>query len=245
MAIEQNSSFKSSFNFVPERYSPDLGLHALLRANGFEVGVHDLNHDGRLYESRQTFMQRAVRINAYLKEWDAAGFRSPAMHHNLDWIHELNIEFDASTFDTDPFVPQPDGAGTIFPFRVPGIDGRPGYVELPYTLPQDFTLFVLMREKNIDIWKRKLDWIAEHGGMALVNTHPDYMAFNGKKPGLEEYPVELYVDFLQYVRARYEGEYWHGVAREVAEWVRSRGVRGQRTGKREYRISNTQFRISK
>ena len=34
-------------------------------------------------------------------------------------------------------------------------------------------LFILMREKNIDIWKQKLDWIAKHGGMALVNTHPD------------------------------------------------------------------------
>jgi len=222
MAIEQNLGFKSSFNFVPERYSPDPGLHRLLKENGFEVGVHGLNHDGRLYESRQTFMQRAARINEYLKEWSAVGFRSPAMHHNLEWIHHLNIEYDASTFDTDPFEPQPDGAGTIFPFRVPGIDGRPGYVELPYTLPQDFTLFVLMREKSIDIWKRKLDWLAEHGGLALVNTHPDYMAFDGGKPGLEEYSVELYVELLEYVREKYEGEFWHGVAREVAEWVRSR-----------------------
>ena len=31
----------------------------------------------------------------------------------------LNIAYDASTFDTDPFEPQPDGVNTIFPFWVP------------------------------------------------------------------------------------------------------------------------------
>ena len=45
-----------------------------------------------------------------------------------------------------------------------------------------------MKEKNIDIWKQKLDWIAENGGMALVNAHPDYMNFDGGKLGIEEYP---------------------------------------------------------
>jgi hypothetical protein len=50
-------------------------------------------------------------------------------------------------------------------------------VELPYTLPQDFLLFVLMQEKNIDIWKKKLDWIADQGGMALFIAHPGYMQY--------------------------------------------------------------------
>ena len=52
-----------------------------------------------------------------------------------------------------------------------------GYVELPYTLPQDFLLFILLQEKNIDTWKKKLDWIVDHGGMALFIAHPDYMNF--------------------------------------------------------------------
>jgi len=25
------------------------------------------------------------------------------MHHNLEWIGELNVKYDLSTFDTDPF----------------------------------------------------------------------------------------------------------------------------------------------
>jgi len=68
-------------------------------------------------------MERAAKINNYIREWNAAGFRAPAMHHNLDWIRELDIEYDSSTFDTDPFEPQPDNVNCIFPFWVPRIAG--------------------------------------------------------------------------------------------------------------------------
>lgn len=220
MELEETLGFSSSFNFVPERYEVDAGLRQLLTDKWFEVGVHGLNHDGKLYKSWQIFQERAVKINGYLKEWGAVGFRSPAMHHNLEWIHDLDIEYDASTFDTDPFEPQPNGVDTIFPFWVKGNGNQKGYVELPYTLPQDFTLFVLMQEKNIDIWKKKLDWIAENGGMALLNTHPDYMHFDGGKPGIEEYPADYYGELLKYVRKRYERRYWHVLPKEMARyWV--------------------------
>jgi len=96
------------------------------------VGVHGLLHDGKLYQSRELFLKRAKRINHYLAQWGAVGFRSPAMHRNLDWIHDLNIEYDASTFDTDPFEPQADGTGTIFPFFVRKGVGEEGYVEFLY-----------------------------------------------------------------------------------------------------------------
>ena len=73
-----------------------------------------------------------------------------------------------------------------------------GYVELPYTLPQDSTLFLLLRETTPEIWMRKLDWIAEHGGMVLLDTHPDYMSFDGSPQTATEYPVALYREFLTY-----------------------------------------------
>jgi len=221
MKLEMAYGFHSSFNFVPERYHVMPGLRALLRKNGFEVGLHGLNHDGMLFSSKQEFIQRARQINRYLKNWNAVGFRSPAMHHNLDWIHELNIQYDASTFDIDPFEPQPDGMGTIFPFFVNGRPDRPGYVELPYTLPQDYTLFVLMREKNIGIWKKKLDWIVAHGGMALLNTHPDYMNFDNESLQQDEYPIQYYEDLLDYIKKRYAGQYWQALPRSVATFYKS------------------------
>lgn len=218
MEFEKEIGFRSSFNFVPKRYKVAPELRQRLALEGFEVGVHGLYHDGKYYDSREIFKERATQINFYLKEWNAVGFRSPSMLHNLEWIHDLEIEYDASTFDTDPFEPQPDGVGTIFPFRVKKDDAQSGYIELPYTLPQDFTLFILMREKNIDIWKRKLDWIAERGGMALLNTHPDYLSFNSSNRGLEEYPAEYYSKFLEYVREHYQDDCWYALPRDVARF---------------------------
>jgi hypothetical protein len=214
--LEKRLGFKSSFNFVPERYKVSGEIRDQLTSLGFEVGVHGLNHDGRLYENRELFKQRAVCINHYLQVWPAVGFRSPSMHHNLEWIHDLDIEYDSSTFDTDPFEPQSDGVETIYPFWVRGNKNQKGYVELPYTLPQDFTLFILMGKKNIDVWKKKLAWIVAKGGMALMNTHPDYMSFSRKKPNFDEYPVAYYKEFLEYIKQKYEGLYWHVLPREIA-----------------------------
>jgi hypothetical protein len=216
--VEERFGFRSSFNFVPERYKVSSELRHYLTHNGFEVGVHDLNHDGKLYLSRNIFKKRAAHINYYLEKWESVGFRSAAMHHNLTWIHDLNIEYDASTFDTDPFEPQPAGVRTIFPFWVSGNSAQNGYVELPYTLPQDFTLFVLMQQRGIDIWKQKLDWIVKNSGMALLNTHPDYMNFDGQRLGIEEYPVEYYIEFLEYIRHKFEGQYWHVLPKDITRF---------------------------
>jgi glycosyltransferase involved in cell wall biosynthesis len=134
----------------------------------------------------------------------------------LAWLHQLGVEYDASTFDTDPFEPEPDAVGTIFPFWVPG-PNKSGFVELPYTLPQDFTLFVVLREPNIDIWKKKLDWVAMRGGMALLNTHPDYICFEGQ-PKKDEFPAAFYEEFLTYAREKYAGAYWSNTPCEVARF---------------------------
>jgi hypothetical protein len=226
--LEADVGFRSSFNFVPEgEYETPASLRESLKAKGFEVGVHDLNHDGKLYRSRAGFASRAQRINHYLRSWGAVGFRSGFMLHQLDWLHDLDALYDASTFDADPFEPQPDGVETIFPFWVPGREGRPGYVELPYTLAQDSTLFLFLRERSIDVWKRKLDWIVQRGGMALVNAHPDYMAFAPETATFLEYPSDLYRQLLEYACEKYGGHYWTALPREVAEFVRQRrGVGG-------------------
>lgn len=214
--LEKDLGFKSSFNFVPERYFVDPELRKYIVENGFEVGVHGLNHDGKLYSSKEEFLRRAKKINQYIAEWQAVGFRSPAMHHNLEWLRHLNVLYDASTFDTDPFEPQADGVGTIFPFWVDGNGVGNGYVELPYTLVQDFTLFITMNENNIEIWKKKLDWIAEHGGMALINVHPDYIYFGDGEKSYQEFPKEFYIRFLEYVRTKYDNQYWHVLPKELA-----------------------------
>lgn len=219
--LEERLGFRSSFNFVAEDYTIPPQLRSTLVERGFEVGVHGITHDGHLYRSRSHFMRQADRINAYLSQWGSVGFRSPAMHRNFEWLGELDIEYDASSFDTDPFEPYPQGAGTIFPFHVGPPTSRRRYVELPYTLPQDFTLFVVFRERTVEIWRRKLDWIAQRGGMAMVITHPDYMAFNGARPGIDEYRSSLYEDFLVAVKDRYFADCWKALPRDVARFWNS------------------------
>ena len=221
MELEQRAGVRSSFNFVAEKYTTPPALREELISNGFEVGVHGLFHDGKLYDSKKIFMERAARINQHLQAWDAVGFRSPSMQHNLEWLHELDILYDASTFDTDPFEPNHIGVCTIFPFWVPGGDTNRGYVELPYTLPQDSTLYLYRQEKTIDIWKQKLAWVVQQGGMILLNTHPDYMNFSSKTPRGLTYPVDFYRQFLEHLLSEYTGLYWFARPREMAEFVKN------------------------
>lgn len=218
MELEKKLGFCSSFNFVPERYTVSEALRHELASNGFEVGVHGLNHDGKLFNSESVFTGRGRKINKYIEEWTAIGFRAPAMHHHLDWIQKLNITYDLSTFDTDPFEPQSDGMKTIFPFWVGDENDTTGYWEFPYTLVQDFTLFVLMK-KNNEIWKKKLDWIVEKNGMTLLNVHPDYINFSTKANNLEEFSQDEYSDFLQYIKTKYNDLYWNPLPKELAAYL--------------------------
>ena len=253
MQLEMEMGFRSSFNFIPEgEYRVSQEIREELQNNGFEVGIQDLKHDGKLFQSREAFRNGAAQINHYLHEWGAKGFRSGFMFHNLEWVHDLDVDYASCTFDTDPFEPQPDDVGTIFPFWVSRTNGhviesvnprssrfeipspvsnpralllnsaRTGYVELPYTLPQDSTLFLLLQERRPDIWLNKLDWIAKHGGMVLVNTHPDYMAMDGKGKRTDVFPVGFYKRLLEYVRVKYAGAYWQALPKEVATYVSNR-----------------------
>jgi peptidoglycan/xylan/chitin deacetylase (PgdA/CDA1 family) len=203
--VDERHGLVSSFNFVPERYEVDEGLRRELVDMGCEVGVHGLKHDGLLFWSRRVFEARAVRINVALAEWGAVGFRAPLTHRQPEWMQALNIEYDSSFFDTDPFEPMPGGTGSIWPYFC----GR--FVELPYTLPQDSTLFELMAENGPEVWLGKLGFIAEHHGMALINVHPDYI-FDGRR-------LSAYESLLSASR---EHGCWNALPREVAEWWRFR-----------------------
>jgi hypothetical protein len=221
--IEEAMGFRSSFNFVPERYGVvALDLLGELKQRGFGIGVHGLKHDGKLFSSKKVFDQRAPWINAYLKKWGTRGFTTPSMIRNHDWMHELDMDYCVSTFDTDPFEPQSDGAGTIFPYWVKNEASNRRFLELPYTLVQDFTLFVILGEKNTDIWQQKLDWIAFKGGMALLNSHTDYMNFGGGRLEGEEYPVTQYVNFLKWIQDTYKDRYWHVLPSKVLGFWRQR-----------------------
>ena len=218
--IDMKFGFKSCLNFIPKKYNVDVELLNYIRSIGYEIGVHGLYHDGKLFSSQKIFNERYPVINQYLSKWESCGFYAPSTLRNLDWIHNLDIEYDCSTFDTDPFEPQPDGMKTIFPFIVKK-EGKKGYVEIPYTLPQDFTMFIMLKEKTIDIWKKKMEWVASTGGLVNVRIHPDYINFENKRK-YGKYSVELYTEFLDYINTRYKGLFWNSLPKELCEFWKNR-----------------------
>ena len=208
IALEEKYGFRSSFNFVPEKYRVDLDLIDELKKRGFEVGVHGLRHDGKSFASKAAFDARVESINRYLGQWDAVGFRSPMTHRNPEWMQALEIEYDLSFFDTDPYEPMPGGTMSIWPFMM----GR--FVELPYTLAQDHTLMVTLAERTPRVWLDKVEFIRRYHGLALLNAHPDYLRVPER--------FAIYEEFLDAMSRR--TDCWRALPREVARWWRARAA---------------------
>jgi peptidoglycan/xylan/chitin deacetylase (PgdA/CDA1 family) len=209
--MEEALGFRSMFNFVPETYPLDWGIIRELQERGFEIGVHGLKHDHKLFSSYANFTRRSARINQYLHRFQARGFRAPLTIRNPEWMQLLDIEYDMSFFDTDPYEPIPGGVMSIWPFTT----GR--FLELPYTLAQDSTLYKIMRETSPRIWFEKIDFIEKYHGMALVIVHPDYSAEGKLK--------EIYQTFLSTMKER--TGYWHALPQELASWWKSRNDGGK------------------
>ncbi len=206
--MERSYGIVSSWNIVPERYPIDRSVLDRLRAGGFEIGIHGLHHDGKLFNSQNHFLHAAAVINRYAREWGAEGFRSEATLRNPDWMPALEVQYDSSFPDTDPYEPQPGGCCTIWPYFIGNI------VELPLTMPQDHTLFEILGQNDISIWKEKADWIVSEGGLVLCNIHPDYI-FVGNR-------LRLYEEFLAHMRRK--PAVWHALPRDVARWWRQRNA---------------------
>lgn len=206
LEVERRHGFVSSWNFVAEWYAIPDGVFDRIRAAGGEIGLHGIRHDGRLFRDRASFEAELPKIHHYLREWEAAGFRSPATHRNADWMPELGCLYDSSFPDTDPFEPQAGGCCSIFPFFLDDL------VELPITLPQDHTLWEILRDRSIRRWVEKAEWIVRHHGLVNLIVHPDYV--------VDENRLALYDRFLAWLAEHSGG--WHALPREVAAWWRER-----------------------
>jgi len=202
--LEQERGFVSSFNIVGSDYPIDLGIVRELRARGFEIGLHGLHHDRSLFSSREEFERQLPGLCEAARRLEAEGFRSPATHRVVDWLGELPVAYDGTMFHSDPYEPQPGGCFTLWPFRIGPI------VELPYTLPQDHTLFTLLRQRTPETWLRQVDAIEERNGLVHCLSHPDpgYLGDPDKRA--------LYREFLDALAER--PALWRALPREVARW---------------------------
>ncbi len=213
--LEEELGFRSSFNFGAW-YDVDPGLLRDLQERGFEVGLHGIRHDRSLFASRSSFEAQLPQLEALRERLGATGFRSPATHRVFEWMGELPIEYDCTIPHSDPYEPQPGGCCSLWPFFVGDV------VELPYTLPQDHTLFTLLGERTPKLWVDTARAIEEEHGLIQCVTHPDpgYLGDADKRAA--------YAEFLRAMAER--SEVWRALPRDVAAWWRRRATAAAEDG---------------
>ncbi len=227
MDLDDSFGIKTSFQLVPERrYTASRALLRQIQARGFEVNVHDLNHDGHLFTNRRRFLRRATKINLYAKEFGAAGFRAGTMYRNQDWYEAFEFAYDMSVPNVAHLDPQRGGCCTVMPYFV----GR--ILELPLTTTQDYALFNFLHDYSIRLWKEQVRLITENHGLVSFNIHPDYM--------MEPKAQNTYKGLLEFLaQLRDEGTLWAALPGEVDHWWRDRSqMKLVRDGK-SWRIEGT------
>jgi len=110
MNVDDAFGVKAAFGIVPEeRYEVSPSLLDAIRNRGFEVAVQDLNHDGRLFDSREEFLRRADLINRHGREYRAKGFRAAVLYRKPEWYDALDFSFDMSIPNVAHLDPQRGG----------------------------------------------------------------------------------------------------------------------------------------
>lgn len=210
MGMERHYDLVSAFEVVPEeRYEVPRDFLQSLRDGGCEIAVHGLNHDGHLFDNEGEFRTRAAKINRYLQEWGARGFRSPVMYRRQEWLHHLEIAYDMSVPGGAWLDPQRGGCCTVRPYFIGDV------LELPLTTTQDYTLLTVLNDGTPDIWWRQMEIITQKGGLASFIVHPDYM--------LEERGQKLYRALLARLAGlRDEGRAWITLPGLLNDWWRLR-----------------------
>jgi hypothetical protein len=210
MDLDDRYGIKSSFQIVPEvRYAVTDGFLQRFRDRGFEVNVHDLNHDGRLFRTREQFLARAGRINEHARRFRSRGFRAGAMYRRQEWFDALELSYDMSVPNVAHLEPQRGGCCTVMPYFIGNL------VELPLTATQDYSLFQILGEYSTQLWRTQIDSIREHCGLISFIAHPDYL--------IEKRARAVFAELLAYLqRLRAEYNTWIPLPSEVDRWWRNR-----------------------
>jgi len=210
MDLDDSFGVKSSFEVIPgARYRVSQEFVDGLRARGFEVAVQDLKHDGKLYRSRDGFYRQVREINRIIARYKARGFRAGGLYRNPEWYDALEASYDMSIPNVAHLDPQRGGCCTVFPYFI----GR--VLELPVTLTQDHSLFYILGDYSIELWRKQVALILEKNGLVSVIVHPDYVR--------SERAQRTYATLLEHlVKLRSDDRIWICLPSEVDAWWRVR-----------------------
>jgi hypothetical protein len=210
MDIDESLGIPSSFQIVPEqRYGISACFLDEFRSRGHEIVIHDLNHDGRLFNDRTLFLHRLKAIHRYGRDFGALGFRAAMLYRRSDWLRDLEFAYDMSMPNLGHLEAQRGGCCTVFPYFIGPV------LELPVTVTQDYSLFHILNCYTLDIWTTQLSLIHDNHGLANIITHPDYL-----RPQRAQ---ELYRNLLALLKERQSRDaVWLTTPRLVNEWWRQR-----------------------
>jgi peptidoglycan/xylan/chitin deacetylase (PgdA/CDA1 family) len=208
---EERHGFRSSFNIVSDWYPVDMRQVHHLQSRGHEIGSHAVYHDRSLFASRDAFERQLPLLREAAERLGAVGFRSPATHRRVEWLSELPFSYDCTMPHSDPYEPIPGGTATTWPFFHGDV------VELPYSAPQDHTLFNLLGHRDSSLWQEQLEHVAACNGLFQLLTHPDSDCLGRPLIG------HAYRNVLKAIAAR--DDVWVALPRDIADWWRRRAQR--------------------
>jgi hypothetical protein len=212
MDIDDSYGIKASFQIVPERrYPVTTEFLSGIRDRGFEVCVQDLNHDGCLFDERAEFLRRVEHINRYGREFCATGYRSAVLYRKPEWYKDFDFSFDMSYPNVAHLDPQRGGCCTVMPYFIGKV------LELPVTTVQDYTLFHILDDYSIDLWKKQIELILAKNGLVSFIVHPDYI--------VESEAQSVYKDLLAVLKdLRGREALWFALPGEIDCWWRARSL---------------------
>ena len=210
MDINDSFGIKSSFQLIPgARYTVREEDLVAIKTRGFEVNVHDLKHDGHLFDEYQQFQTAAVKINDFGVQFGSEGFRAAVLYRNQEWFGALNFAYDMSVPNVAHLDPQRGGCCTVMPYFIGNM------LEIPVTATQDYTLFHMLKRYSIDLWREQIQIILKQHGMASFIVHPDYVD--------TERTVDVYKQLLGHLaKLRSTAQVWIALPREINQWWRQR-----------------------
>jgi len=172
MDIDRSFGFRSCWNVVANLMYPHREEIDMLHGSGCEIGCHGYNHDNKFaFLKKDKMRARLEKCVEYIKRYDIKGFRSPSLLRTPELMRELSgyFKFDSSYPDTDIFseTGARNGCSSVRPFFINGM------LELPITMPMDSSMLFMGydHEEMLQVWLKKLDWLKQRQGMALINVH--------------------------------------------------------------------------
>jgi len=131
------------------------------------------------------------------------------LYRNSDWLRALRFEYDMSVPNVGHLDPQRGGCCTVFPYFIDEI------LELPLTTTQDYSLFHILNQHSLDLWKQQVELIQRKNGLISFITHPDYLRNAAAR--------SLYRRLLSYLADKREHDrVWITSPGELNDWWRQR-----------------------